>query len=292
MNSNFVVLVLGSAQDGGYPHIGCRRKCCQPAWNDSSKRRFVSSLAIINTLLNECWIIDASPDIKYQLNMISDFLKINNLPKIKGIFLTHAHTGHYSGLLDLGKEALNVSNIPLYAMPQMYDFIKSNPAFKFLIDSGNISLELIKNNQSTYLAEDLLIYPFLVPHRNEMSETVGYNIKAKNRSVIYLPDIDSWEDWNGNIIDLVRENDYLFIDGTFYSKDEILNRDISDIPHPFIVDTIDKFSNLDKKNRQKIFFTHLNHTNRAIQESHPTTKALISDGYNIAKEGDSLNLFD
>ena len=73
---NKFILSLGTAQDGGYPHIGCRRKCCQPAWNDSSKRRFVSSLAIINTLLNECWIIDASPDIKYQLNMISDFLKM------------------------------------------------------------------------------------------------------------------------------------------------------------------------------------------------------------------------
>tara|TARA_B100000427_G_scaffold318654_1_gene316073 strand:+ start:424 stop:1287 length:864 start_codon:yes stop_codon:yes gene_type:complete len=285
MNSNLVVLVLGSVQDGGYPHIGCRKICCQPAWNDISKRRFVSSLAIIDTSLNECWIIDASPDIKYQINMISDFLEINSSPKIKGIFLTHAHTGHYSGLLDLGKEALNISETLLYAMPQMYDFIKSNSAFQFLIDSKNIDLALIKNNQKINLAGNTYISPFLVPHRNEMSETVGYNMNSESKSIIYLPDIDSWDQWDKNIIDLVKENDHLFVDGTFYSQDEIQNRDISEIPHPFVVDTLKRLKNLDKKDRNKICFTHLNHTNPLIRDP------IILDGYSVAKEGDSLELF-
>ena len=288
MSSNLAVLVLGSVQDGGYPHIGCKKVCCKSAWNDISKRRFVSSLAIVDTLLNECWIIDASPDIKFQINMISDFLEINNSPKIKGIFLTHAHTGHYSGLLDLGKEALNISETLLYVMPQMCDFINSNSAFKFLLESKNISLEIIKNNQKINLAYSAYIAPFLVPHRNEMSETVGYCIKSPSKSTIYLPDIDSWDQWDKNILDLVRENDYLFIDGTFYNRNEIQNRDISEIPHPFVIDTLEKLISLDKKDRSKIFFTHLNHTNLLIQDSHPATRKLIIDGYNIANDGYSF----
>ena len=290
MNSSLVVLVLGSVQDGGYPHIGCRKICCQSAWKDASKRRLISSLAIINKSLNECWIIDASPDIKYQINMISDFLGINIAPKINGIFLTHAHTGHYSGLLDLGKEALDSSRISLCAMPQMCDFIKSNSAFQFLIDSENIDLTLIENNQKINLVGSTYISPFLVPHRNEMSETVGYNIKSENKSIIYLPDIDSWEDWNVDIINLVRENDHLLIDGTFYSKDEISDRDISEIPHPCILDTLERLSRLDKKDRNKVFFTHLNHTNIMLRDSCENKKSLISDGYNIAREGRTFQL--
>ena len=290
MKSEFVVLVLGSVQDGGYPHIGCRKKCCQPAWNDPSKRRLVSSLAIVNKSLNQCWIIDASPDIKYQINMISDFLGIDGTPKINGIFLTHAHTGHYSGLLDLGKEALDSSKISLYAMPQMCDFIKSNSAFQFLIDSENISLELIENNQSINLIDGTSIRPFLVPHRNEMSETVGYGIKSDNKSIVYLPDIDSWEDWNVDIVNLVRENNHLLIDGTFYSRDEISDRDISEIPHPCILDTLERLSKLDKKNRNKVFFTHLNHTNTMLHDSCENKKSLISDGYNIVREGQTFQL--
>ena len=232
MKSRLVAMVLGSAQDGGYPHIGCRKECCKSIWLDLSKRRLVASFAIIDTSFNCCWIIDASPDIRYQLNMISDFLNIPETPEIKGIFLTHAHTGHYSGLLDLGKEALNLSNVPLYVMPEMSDFIKANKAFNFLISSKNIYLEVIKENQIINLVGNVSISSFLVPHRNEMSETVGYKVKSNQKSIIYLPDIDSWEKWSKNINDIVNDNNYLFIDGTFYTKSEILNRDINTIPHP------------------------------------------------------------
>ena len=42
----------------------------------------------------------------------------------KGIFLTHAHIGHYSGLIHLGKEALGAKGISVYAMPKMSFFLK------------------------------------------------------------------------------------------------------------------------------------------------------------------------
>ena len=286
MNKNLVAMTLGSAQDGGYPHIGCRKECCKSAWIDASKRRFVASFSIIDTSTNCCWIIDASPDLKYQLNMISEYLGINSIPEIKGIFLTHAHTGHYSGLLDLGKETLNLFNVPIYVMPRMFDFIESNKAFDFLIKSNNIYLEMIDEEKRINLVKETSISPFLVPHRNEMSETVGYKIESNQKSIIYLPDIDSWEQWDEDINDVVKKNDYLLIDGTFYTKDEILDRDISSIPHPSIIESLNKFSGLNIKNRNKIFFTHLNHTNIVIKEKDPLTLSLLNQGYNIAADGD------
>ena len=288
MNSNLVVMTLGSAQDGGYPHIGCRKECCESAWLDLSKRRLVASLAIIDISLNHCWIIDASPDIKYQLNMISDFLGLDKTPEIKGIFLTHAHTGHYSGLLELGKEALNLYNVPLYAMPRMFDFIKSNKAFDFLIRSKNISLKPIQEKQEITLRDNTSISSFLVPHRNEMSETVGYKINSNQKSAIYIPDIDSWSEWDNSIVDLIKHNDYLFIDGTFYDKKEIQGRDVSEIPHPSIIDSLVEFSGLESKDKNKIFFTHLNHTNIIIKENNPITISLLNEGYNIVSDGETF----
>ena len=290
MNDNLVVMILGSAQDGGYPHIGCRKKCCEPAWSNPFKKRFVASLAIIDKASDDCWIIDASPDIKYQINMISDFLGINKAPKIKGIFLTHAHTGHYSGLLELGKESLNASNIPIYVMPEMSDFIQLNKAFNFLIESENIFLKVIQEDHPIKLKNDSLISPFLVPHRNEMSETVGYKIQSNKKSVIYLPDIDSWEDWDNDIITLVKNNNHLFIDGTFYSKNEIQDRNILNIPHPPIAETVQKLLTLDVKEKNKIFFTHLNHSNVIIHENRSETIDLINEGYGVAFDGQTINI--
>ena len=279
-------MILGTVQDGGYPHIGCRKKCCKSAWLNQYNKRFIASIAILDSDLKECWIIDSSPDIKNQLNMIMNFMEIDSLPKIRGIFLTHAHTGHYSGLLDLGKEAMNADNIPVYSMPDMARFISSNNPFKFLISSNNIHIKEISDNQKIELSNGVIISPFKVPHRNELSETVGYRIYSDSKSIIYIPDIDSWDQWEKDIIDVIKNNDYLFLDGTFYNCEEINNRNISEIPHPFIKDSLIKFEVLDKYNRNKIFFTHFNHTNIMLRNNNKLKQSLISDGYNIANEGE------
>ena len=170
----------------------------------------------------------------------------------------------------------------------MSDFIKSNRAFNFLIKSKNINLEIIQEGQNIDLRDNVYISSFLVPHRNEMSETVGYKVKSSKKSIIYLPDIDSWEEWDKDINDIVKNNDYLLIDGTFYAKDEIPNRDIQTIPHPSIAESLDKFSNLSKENRKKVFFTHLNHTNKILKESNAETISLLKKGYNIASDGETF----
>tara|TARA_Y100001970_G_scaffold268694_1_gene360261 strand:- start:855 stop:1724 length:870 start_codon:yes stop_codon:yes gene_type:complete len=283
--NNIVLKILGTAQDGGYPHIGCKKICCKAAWNDHSKKRLIASIAIIDKKLKECWIIDSSPDIKFQINMIMDFLNLEDCPKINGIFLTHAHIGHYSGLLEFGKEAMNSFEVPIYAMPKMNDFIKSNNAFNFLIQSSNIKLNTIHHNANLKLNKNISIEPFLVSHRNEMSETVGYKIFSKKNSIVYLPDIDSWDDPYLDIIECVKNNDILILDGTFYDINELGVRNILDIPHPTIKDSINRFSMLGMSDRNKIYFTHFNHTNDVIRDSE-SRKVLVNEGYNITNDGD------
>jgi len=274
-----MVTVLGTLQDGGYPQPGCELTCCSRV---IKKERFVSCLSIIDSMKNKFWLIDITPDFRDQIQIIND--KINRIIP-DGIFITHAHSGHYTGLLELGREVMNTMNLPVYVMPKMKLFLERNDPWKQLIKQGNINLIQMEAGLEISLNGELSIYPFLVPHRSEISETIGFKIKGKNSSIIYIPDIDSWEEWEIDIDKLIEDNDILFIDGTFYHEEELEGRDINEIPHPRIKDSMRILEGLDSSNRSKVYFTHLNHTNNALRDYTYEYKNIIDNGFMIAAEG-------
>ena len=127
-----------------------------------------------------------------------------------------------------------------------------------------------------------------MPHRDEYSETVGFQIKGPKKSLIYIPDIDKWEKWDQNIVDIINKNDLAMVDGSFYQNGEIPGRDMSEIPHPFIVESMDLMRSIAKNN--KIYLIHLNHTNPALVQDSAAQKEIINSGFNIAEFGMILNL--
>ncbi len=278
---NPYVIVLGVAQDAGYPQAGCNKNCCKDAWKDHSKRKNVSCIALVDPISKEQWIFDATPDVKYQLQLLEKKSGINPL---SGIFITHAHIGHYTGLMQFGREVIGSKRLPVYCMERMESFIKSNAPWDQLVKIQNINLKLLKNDSTIVLNERINITPFLVPHRGEYSETVGYKINANKKSLVFIPDIDKWEQWNTNIIELIKKVDYAFLDGTFYENGE-LNRDMSEIPHPFVKESIELFSKLPLYDKQKVHFIHMNHTNPLLLEGSVAQKEVEQKGFNVAKEG-------
>ena len=280
--------VLGTIQDGGIPHLGCNKKCCEEYFLNQTQRIGVSSLGISNLKNNKNYLIDATPDINFQLKKLIGNENISN--KLNGIFITHAHMGHYSGLLNLGRESFNSSLVPLFVMPKMYEFISSNGPWDQLVKLKNVDLKSLSNNKPEVLGDNLSIVPFLVPHRDEYSETVGYKIIGPNKTALFIPDIDKWEKWEISIVELVKEVDYAFLDGTFYDAKEINNRDISEIPHPFIIESLELFKNLSVVDKNKVYFIHLNHTNPAIDKSSVPFKNIISKGFNVAEGNMEFNL--
>ena len=283
MSDEFIIS-LGTAQDGGYPHVGCVDICCNKVNDNPDLKRLIASISIVDPRKGRFWIIDISPDINDQLRLLSEYIKKIDSYSFAGIFLTHAHIGHYAGLLNLGLEALNLSNIPVYVFPRMKSFLEESLVFRQLLDNKNIILKNINNHIDIKLTESMHINAFLVPHRNELSETVGYRINNKNKTMIYIPDIDSWEDWDIDINALIKKNDILILDGTFYSKSEIKNRDIKKIPHPSIKHSMDIMNINTLEERNKIYFTHLNHTNKVLDENSIEYKDVITSGYNILRD--------
>ena len=281
------MVVLGTIQDAGSPHIGCNKKCCIELFNNSNEDRKVVSLGILDPENNKSFMIEASPDIPLQMKELNE-LSNNNYPD--GIFITHAHIGHYTGLMYLGREAMNLSDFPVYVMPKMKKFIETNGPWSQLVELNNISLTSMETDSKIQLTSNISIIPFSIPHRNEYSETCGFKIIGPNKKILFIPDIDRWSLWEQNLIKEVQQVDVALIDGTFYNSDEIKSRDINKIPHPFIVDTINLFKNEPLNEKGKIHFIHLNHTNPLLNENSIEYQNLLNDNFKISYKNDQIIL--
>ena len=284
------LMLLGTIQDAGSPQIGCKKECCKDLFEHPDPKRKVISLGLVDIENEKTYLFDATPDIITQMKMITSFENKNEKEMVDGIFLTHAHIGHYSGLMYLGKEAIDANNVPVYSMPQMQNFLSNNGPWDQLIKRENINLVGLENEKTIDLSDKIKVTPLLVPHRDEYSETVGFKIQGPNKSALFIPDIDKWDKWNKNIIEEIKKVDYAFLDATFYSGKEINNRDISQIPHPFVIESIEKFDSLENKERSKVIFIHFNHTNPIIDPKSAESQSVISKGFKIGKIEDVFDL--
>ena len=281
------VIVLGIAQDGGFPHIGCQKECLR-AHQDKSLAKFVTSLALIDPESNKWWLFEATPDIDDQLQYFREITgaKYPYLPE--GIFITHAHIGHYTGLMSLGKEALGAKGVKVYALPRMIDFLKTNGPWSQLVLLENITPIPLNTETQLKLNNRISISATQVPHRDEFSETAGFRITTSSKQYLFIPDIDKWQKWSENIVEIIRDPDldYAFIDATFFDDNELPYRAMSEIPHPFAIETMELFQNESLEVKKKIQFIHLNHTNPLLFDV-GIQKSVIEKGFGIASQGET-----
>jgi pyrroloquinoline quinone biosynthesis protein B len=276
------LVVLGIGQDGGYPQAGTKPG---PPW-DPARRRYASALGLVDPASGQRWLFEATPDFRDQLHDLDVLAPHADVPGLAGIFLTHAHVGHYAGLIQLGHEIIGARGVPVYVMPRMQEFLSSHGPWGQLVRFGNIELRNLLDGVTVRLNERLAVTPFRVPHRDEYSETVGYRITGPTRSVIFLPDIDKWERWDAmgtRIEDAVAGADVAYLDGTFYRDGEVPGRAMADIPHPFIEETMRRFADAPAAERAKIRFIHLNRTNPAAFPASPERRAIEAAGFRVAE---------
>ncbi len=284
------VVVLGIAQDAGFPQSGCGKSCCAAAWRDPSRRRHVACLAIVDPRSGQRWLIDATPDFREQLAALDEIQPAEDSPALDGILLTHAHIGHYTGLMHLGREVMGARGVPVYAMPRMQQFLRGNGPWDQLVRLQNIELKPLEDGETLRLNARIRIAPLSVPHRDEYSETVGFRIEGPHRTVLYIPDIDKWERWPLPVETLIGQVDRAYLDGTFFDGNELPGRDMAEIPHPFVVESLHRFRNLPATEREKIAFIHLNHTNPLLDEASAARKQVVSAGFRVAKELEKIGL--
>ena len=282
------IYILGVAQDAGYPQAGCFLSHCLPGWENPNLRRGATSLALINPETRSTYLFEATPNLPEQLYYLERIASSEDY-SLDGVFITHAHMGHYTGLMFFGFESMNASNIPVYTMPRMSNFLRSNGPWSQLVTMNNIVIRELKDQQ-TVKFEQLSVTPILVPHRDEFSETVGYKIRGPNKTALFIPDIDKWEVWDRNIVEEISNVDYALLDATFFDGNELPGRDMADIPHPFVIESMALFSELSTMDKAKVWFIHLNHSNPLLNSESEAFRRVVTEGYNIAQEGDRLTL--
>jgi len=282
------IYILGVAQDAGFPQAGCYKPHCMPGWNDPENKINVTSLGLIDPTSKKKYIFEATPNFPEQLFLLEQEAPSDDF-SLNGIFITHAHIGHYTGLMYLGREAIGAKGLPVYVMPKMEQYLRENGPWSQLIALNNISLMPLRNDRSEVL-NNLKVTPFLVPHRDEFSETVGYSIQGPKKTALFIPDINKWSQWKENILERIQLVDYALIDATFYDNNELPGRDMSKIPHPFVVETIATLSLLPREQREKVWFIHMNHTNPLLNLNSDQAKGVRAQGFNIASTGLRLKL--
>ncbi|MEO1050455.1 MAG: MBL fold metallo-hydrolase [Bacteroidota bacterium] len=288
--SDQFVAVLGIAQDGGYPQAGCLKEHCKDLWDSPERRRLVSCLAVVDRASDEIWIFDATPDFKDQMTRAWRHLPNRKRMIPTGILLTHGHMGHYTGLIHLGREAIGADSVPVFAMPRMREFLTNNGPWSQLVGLGNIALKNLNADSTIALNDRISVTPLLVPHRDEFTETVGFRIEGTGQKVLFIPDIDKWNKWDRDIIKEIKSVDVAFIDGTFYQNGEIPGRDMSEIPHPFVEESMALFKDLPDEEKAKVHFIHLNHTNPLLNRDSPERKELFGKGFKLAEEGQIVGI--
>jgi pyrroloquinoline quinone biosynthesis protein B len=274
------VFVLGIAQDGGHPQPGCTRACCREL--APGEGHLPASLAIVDPDAGKRWIVDATPAFPAQLARLGEVAP----GPLDGILLTHAHIGHYTGLMYLGREVMGTVGLPLLVQPRMGEFLARNGPWKQLVDIGNVVLQV---GTRWTLTERVTVDAIPVPHRDEYSETVAFVIRGPTHSVLWLPDIDRWEAWSHRLQDVLATVDAAWIDGTFWADGE-LSRDMAEVPHPRIAATIERLAALPAVERAKVRFVHLNHTNPAYKVDSREAELIRINGVAVATEGERFDL--
>ncbi|MCJ7479159.1 MAG: MBL fold metallo-hydrolase [Candidatus Nanohaloarchaeota archaeon QJJ-7] len=262
--------ILGSAQDGGVPHLRCSCDACQAAREDPNKQRYATALKVYDEEKGVNYLFDASPDIRFQLG--DEFMD--------GIFISHGHLGHVTGLLYLGKESINSNMTDVYCSESAADFLKENYPYRLLVDRNNIVLNTFEENGHENLMGMKVDFVPVI-HRYVPTDMHAFRIKTDDTNLFYMTDIDHWTD---DAIKEVESADVAIIDGCFWSQEEIDRYER--VPHPPIKESLEIFEDTDTD----IIFTHINHTNPVLDPESEERKKVEEAGFRIAEEGMEIEL--
>ena len=286
--------VLGTAQDGGLPHAACTCERCEAARHVPGRRRAVASLAVVLPAPEEVWLVDATPDVREQLDALEDLRRpvpgrVDRRP-VDGVLLTHAHIGHYLGLAFFGFEAVSTSALPVVCTPRMARFLRQNGPWSQLVEKGNIDLRTVAPPGSYTLGDGVEVSLLQVPHRDEFSDTVAFLFRGPRSTVLYVPDTDAWDRWPTPLTEVLAGVDVALLDATFYSLDELPGRSISEVPHPLMGQTMDLLQERVDAGSLGVYFTHLNHSNPALDPHGEARREIERRGFFVLEDGQELPL--
>ena len=289
-------VVLGTAQDAGVPQVNCFSDNCNAVRNGERPAPRVSSVGVVDPVAGRRFIFDATPDFAAQAGELlthptgsppaSGSIALEE--HLHGIFLTHGHMGHYTGLIHVGREAAAARELPLYVSRPMAAHLGANEPWAFLVRNQHVRLIELEPGVRITLTDSLSVTPFEVVHRQELTDTLGFLIHGPERTLMFVPDADVWEGWVVSFESLFDRSDVALIDGSFFSYDELGHRPQGDVPHPPVITSIELLD--ERRGDREVWFIHLNNTNPLWDPDSVENQVVRDAGFGVALQGQIFDL--
>jgi pyrroloquinoline quinone biosynthesis protein B len=284
------VVILGTAQDGGVPHAGCLCPNCTAARDNPALRHPPVSIGIVSG--DDTVLIDPTMAFEEQVHALwmcrpsSPEHTAERYQPPGTVVVTHAHTGHYAGLWQLDRSVMAANQVQVLGPRLTIDLLRANEPWKTMQVDGFIDLKPVGFDVVQQVATDVEIELIQVPHRSEWAtDTAAVVVTGPSRRMLYLPDIDSWEEWNRSLVDTVESFDVALLDGCFWQAPVRKG-----VPHPPVNQTMDLLQEVVDSGRTAVGFTHLNHSNPVFTPGSDERRTVIERGFFIATEGDRFEI--
>lgn len=286
----FELCVLGVAQDGGVPHLGCDRDCCAAA-RASGRTLTPACLGVIDHDHGKLLLVEATPQVEAQVARLCDLAGQHDRGRqpVDAVLLTHAHIGHYLGLAQFGREVASTQALPVWCSERMAAFLCANGPWNQLVELGQLQLERAAPRTPFAPLPGLSVTAIPVPHREEFSDTMAFVLQGPQRRVLFVPDIDAWDRAPGLLDELLHGVDVAYIDGTFFDGSELPDRNLAEIRHPLMTDTMARLAGFARQHPGAVRFIHLNHTNPVLRDAGLRAR-LEAEGFRVAVEGERVAL--
>ena len=205
--------------------------------------------------------------------------------------LTHAHLGHIEGIGQFGKEAMGCRNLTLVASESVALILQEKKLMNPFVRADFGSQNLPKFQQGG------VVFDFIpVPHRDDTSDTHAILISGENKRVLFLPDHDDWEQTLKSV-GYTNPNEWfqslgathVLLDATFWNGEELSGRDMKDVPHPTVEDSLARLQE-GGIGGPEIILIHLNHTNPLNNPNSHQSRMVEDAGHSIGQRGLTIEL--
>ncbi|HLQ38783.1 MAG TPA: MBL fold metallo-hydrolase [Planctomycetota bacterium] len=283
------LFVLGVAQDGGLPQLGCEQPCCVSA-RASGRLLYPACLGVVVHATGGLLLVEATPQIEPQVALLHQLAGVQGRGRrpVDAVLLTHAHIGHYLGLASFGREVAATAALPTWCSARMAAFLRTNGPWSQLVALQQLALHEVAPRTMFTPLPGLEVTAIPVPHRDEFSDTLAFQLRGPQRTVLFVPDIDAWS--NAPLLqELLHGVDIAYVDGTFFDGSELPDRDLAEIRHPLMTDTMQRLAEFAARRPGAVRFLHLNHSNPALHDR-SVRERIERAGFAVAEQGERVVL--